>query len=104
VPGRELASRPNLMLRALFVEFILPLLVFLLLRSVLKNLFGGAGRTPSPPPQQAPSQPTVVSGGELKKDPVCGTYVSTALAVTRTVNGEVVHFCSKECRDRYRVA
>jgi len=103
VPGREVAFRPTLMLRALFVEFILPLLVFLVLRSVLKSLFGGGTNRQSAPPP-APSQPTVISGGELKKDPVCGTYVSAALAVTRTVNGEVVHFCSKECRDKYRVA
>ena len=91
------------MLRALFVEFILPLLVFLFLRSLLKGLFGSVRRAGAPPASQ-PQQPTVISGGELKKDPVCGTYVSAALAVTRTVNGEVVHFCSKDCRDRYRVA
>jgi YHS domain-containing protein len=91
------------MLRTLFVEFVLPLLVFLFLRSFLKNLFGSL-RSASPPRQQAPREPTVISGGELKKDPVCGTYVSAALAVTRTVNGELVHFCSKECRDKYRVA
>jgi hypothetical protein len=24
-----------------------------------------------------------------------------AVSVTRNINGEVVHFCSKECRDRY---
>ena len=93
------------MLRTLFVEFVLPLLVFLFLRSALKSLFSSF-RTPAsaPPPPQAPREPTVISGGELKKDPVCGTYVSAALAVTRTINGELVHFCSKECRDKYRVA
>lgn len=91
------------MLRTLFVEFVLPLLVFLFLRSVLKSLFGSF-RSPSTPQPQAAREPTVISGGELKKDPVCGTYVSAALAVTRTVNGELVHFCSKECRDKYRVA
>lgn len=90
------------MLRYLFVEIVLPLLVFFFLRSLLKNLFGAVRRTSSP--AAPPSQPTVVSGGELKKDPVCGTYVSTALAVTRSVNGELLHFCSKECRDKYRAA
>jgi YHS domain-containing protein len=91
------------MLRTLFVEFVLPLLLFLFLRSFLKNLFGSFRSAPPPQPQ-APREPTVISGGELKKDPVCGTYVSAALAVTRTVNGELVHFCSKECRDKYRAA
>jgi YHS domain-containing protein len=46
----------------------------------------------------------VRSGGELKKDPVCGTYVSPAASITRTVNGEVLYFCSRECSDKYRVA
>ena len=91
------------MLRYLFVEIVLPLLVFLFLRSVLKSLFSNLRRQ-APAPQTARSEPTVIPGGELKKDPVCGTYVSTALAVTRTVNGELLHFCSKECRDKYRAA
>jgi YHS domain-containing protein len=90
------------MLRFFFIEIVVPLLVFLFLRSILKNLFGSARRAAAP--QATPRDPMVVSGGELKKDPVCGTYVSTALAVTRKVNGELVHFCSKECRDKYRAA
>ena len=64
----------------------------------------GAFRGAPPAPQAPPREPSVVSGGELKKDPVCGTYVSTALSVTRTVNGQLLHFCSKECRDRYHAA
>ena len=91
------------MIRAFFVEFVFPLLLFLLLRSLLRNLFQSSrGRVAqSPSAHQAPSVPT---GGELKRDPVCGTYVSTAVSLTRNIGGEVVHFCSKECRDRYRVA
>jgi YHS domain-containing protein len=87
------------MFRTLFIEFLLPLLLFLVLRSFLRSMFAGSG---SQPRQAEGTRPTPVqSGGELKKDPVCGTYVSTAASVTRTVRGEVVHFCSKECRDKY---
>jgi YHS domain-containing protein len=97
--------RPDPMLRYLIVDILLPLLVFALLRSVLRSIFQ-AGREFTRPTQQAPpaSRPNVVVGGELKKDPVCGTYVSTGASVTRTVNGELLHFCSKECRDKYRAA
>lgn len=49
-----------------------------------------------PPEQPAPSST------ELKKDPVCGTYVSAASGFTRTVNGQLVCFCSKECRDQWQ--
>jgi len=93
------------MLRYLIVDLLLPLLVFWLLRSVLRGLFQ-TGRDVRRGPQQAPppGQPNVVAGGELKKDPVCGTYVSTGASVTRTVNGQLLHFCSKECRDKYHAA
>jgi YHS domain-containing protein len=90
------------MLRYLFIEIVLPLLVFFFLRSIIKNLFGAVRRASGP--AAAPREPVVVSGGELKKDPVCGTYISAALAITRSVNGELLHFCSKECRDKYHAA
>jgi len=93
------------MLRYLFLEIVVPLLVFLFLKSVIRSLFGSrAGSRPSTPAQAPPREPTVVSGGELKKDPVCGTYVSTSLSITSKVNGELMHFCSKECRDKFRAA
>jgi YHS domain-containing protein len=95
------------MLRYLILEILLPLIVFALLRSIIRGLFQ-AGRTAAnvarsatqPPPQS--TGPTVIPGGELRKDPVCGTYVSTSASLSRTVNGETFFFCSPECRDRYR--
>ena len=66
---------------------------------ILAKALGGflgpaaSGRRPSSEPQKI---------GELKRDPVCGTYVSTATSVKRTIAGEVVHFCSVECSDKYR--
>jgi len=92
------------MIRAFFVEFVFPLLLFLFLRSVIRNFMQGIRRPAQQPTRfQHPAPPVTVSG-ELKKDPVCGTYVSTATSVTRTVHGQVLHFCSKECRDKYLVA
>jgi len=38
---------------------------------------------------------------ELVKDPVCQTYVVASRAVTAEVDGEVAHFCSRECAARY---
>jgi YHS domain-containing protein len=88
------------MLRYLIVELVLPLILFLFVRSILKHLFQ-AGRDAARQREQPREQPAVVAGGELKKDPVCGTYVSTSLGVTRKVHGELVYFCSKECRDKF---
>ena len=91
------------MIRFFLVRILLPLFVILILRSVMvavAKLFSQALYPPAPrEPGQAAGYP---SGGELRKDPVCGTYVSPAAAVTRRVNGELVHFCSAECRDKYR--
>ena len=38
----------------------------------------------------------------LRQDPVCGTYVAIDSSLKTLVNGQVVHFCSAECRDKYR--
>jgi YHS domain-containing protein len=86
------------MIRAFFVDFVFPILLFLVLRSLLGNFLS---RYRQPPVSRPPAPPTIQPGGELKKDPVCGTYVSTAASLTRTVNGQIVHFCSKACSDRY---
>ena len=93
-------------------RFIAILLVSILLITLLKSIIGvimrgfsdllqgGSGAQQT----AGPSRPAVPMGGELKRDPVCGTYVSTGASVTRSVNGQVLHFCSQECRDKYRVA
>ena len=88
-------------MRFLFVRILFPLLVFWLVRSVLKSLFAGS---PHRVPQNRASEvPPVTAVGELKKDPVCGTYVSTASALKKTsAGGDVVYFCSAACRDRYQ--
>ena len=91
------------MIRWLFIRFLLPLIVFLLVRSVLKTVFRTFGQVMhAPDPPGAARADNFPAGGELKKDPVCGTYVSAGAAVTKRVNGELLHFCSPECRDKYR--
>jgi YHS domain-containing protein len=85
------------MIRSFLIDFILPLLLFFIVRSILGGLFK-RGRDAvvktSQQPQQSPSM-------ELKKDPVCGTYVSPATGISRSVQGHLIYFCSKECRDKY---
>jgi hypothetical protein len=91
------------MIRWLFIRFLLPLLVFLIVRSVLKTMAQSFRQVMrSPDPAEEPQAGSFPSGGELKKDPVCGTYVSQGAAVTKTFGKEVVHFCSITCRDKYR--
>jgi YHS domain-containing protein len=39
--------------------------------------------------------------GELKKDPVCGTYTPAGTSLQQTVRGQTFYFCSAQCRDKY---
>ena len=84
---------------------IVGVIVLSLLRSVLeaigKVFSGGQASQPAP---SAPS-PSGDSRGQapqaLKKDPVCGTFVSVATAVQKSKGGETYYFCSTACRDKF---
>lgn len=93
------------MIRAILYLFIAIILITFL-RSVIgliAKAFGGlmaeesqratAGRNP---------KPGSTTAGELKRDPVCGTYVPESVSVKQTIEGRVIHFCSEDCRRKYR--
>jgi YHS domain-containing protein len=86
-------------MKFLIVRLLVPLLIYLVLRSVLRGLFSPSTRAPE---KARGSQMNVPAGGELKKDPVCGTYVSALAGVRDQVRGETVYFCSTDCRDKYK--
>ena len=93
------------MLRAIF-ELLVTVLVIYFLRAVMQIIFRGFGGMMHPGAgAHAPQGPTAANNvpltGELKKDPSCGTYISAATSIKETVAGQTVHFCSKECRDKY---
>jgi YHS domain-containing protein len=48
------------------------------------------------------SKPRVPAGGTLRKDPVCGTFVSEDVAVLHSSGGHMHYFCSNECRDKFQ--
>jgi YHS domain-containing protein len=86
------------MIEYLISRLILPLLLFLVVRYFFHGFF-----SPSQPRQERPTvAPRVNQGGELKKDPVCGTFVSTSASIQQKVKGETFYFCSTDCRDRYK--
>ncbi len=89
------------MIRAI-LELVLALFLIALLRYLLSTV-GSFFRSGSPARSGArsPASQTESAGGELKKDPVCGTYVSAATSLKKTVHGEVIYFCSADCRSKY---
>ncbi|MBI5197373.1 MAG: hypothetical protein HZA19_02070 [Nitrospirae bacterium] len=40
-------------------------------------------------------------GGDMVKDPVCGTYIPTDRAVQRQIGREIRYFCSEECAKKF---
>lgn len=75
-------------------------------RFLLRNLLGSGRSQTSAPfqsggPANAPSSGPSVVSGEMKKDPQCGTYVSTELSLKSRYAGEVVHFCSRQCQEQF---
>jgi YHS domain-containing protein len=92
------------MFRLLF-RLIILLVVFALIRYVVTTVARVFSQVMRPQAQHPPPQASGSgAGGELKQDPVCGTFVATASSVKKTVNGELLHFCSVACRDKFKVA
>jgi YHS domain-containing protein len=89
------------MLRAILYA-IVAVLAISLLRSVIGVLAKGFHDFVNPAPAHQPRRPTVEAGGELKRDPVCGTFISTATALHKKVGKEMYYFCSEECRGKFR--
>jgi YHS domain-containing protein len=82
-------------LRFLFWVFVVSWAVKLLGRAI-----GATARNPGTAPDQRSSRP-VNTGRRLVKDPVCGMHLAEELALPLNANGEVLHFCSQECRSKY---
>lgn len=77
-----------------------------IVRAVIGIILKGFSELISPRQQKpaagnAPNPDDVPLSGQLKKDPVCGTYTSAATSIKQIVGKETVYFCSPQCRDKY---
>jgi YHS domain-containing protein len=85
------------------VDLIFLIVVSKILGRALRSLFtasdprrrnnAGAGQ---------PGNPSGVHAGKTERDPVCGMFVSTELSCRLVVGSETLHFCSRECLERYQ--
>ena len=92
------------MLRGL-IYALLSILLIAFIRGVVGILTKGVGdlfkeEQAAKGPGSGKGAPKEV-GGELVKDPVCGTYVSSNSAFRRSVGGKTHVFCSEKCRDQF---
>jgi hypothetical protein len=80
---------------------VVGVIILTLLRSVVeavgKVFAGGSQASSASPPEQSRDRVSQ----SLKKDPVCGTFVSEATAMQKSKGGETYYFCSAACRDKF---
>jgi YHS domain-containing protein len=67
-----------------------------ILRRLVRNMAGAALN--AHPDIEVPND-TVAR--PLVRDPVCGMHLAESLAIPLREGGELVHFCSMDCREKY---
>jgi len=88
------------------VRFLLLSILLTLALRALNRLWSGVIRgMQSEPRESGPSRGTSTiskTSVHMERDPVCGTFVVPERAVALTTRNGQLHFCSAECRDKYR--
>jgi YHS domain-containing protein len=89
------------------LELVVLILTITVIRPVVAMVMKGVSDLfrPSSTPPPAGAKPREAPGPiaeELKKDPVCGTFIAPSSAVRKMLGGETYYFCSVECRDKFR--
>jgi YHS domain-containing protein len=84
-------------------DLVVVTLIGWILARIVQRLFGVAIQGPRAPRPSAPrgTQRSAIAG-ETARDPVCGMFVSTELSHQLRRNGQTLHFCSRECLERYQ--
>jgi YHS domain-containing protein len=83
------------------IRFVIFTLIAIFLITLVRMFVGivlkGFGDLVSAPKTEEQSGPR-----ELKKDPVCGTFVPVSSEFSKVAGGETFYFCSAACRDKYK--
>jgi hypothetical protein len=89
-------------------RFILYTLLLIIVISIVKSVVGAvmksfgdfAGR-PDAPPRAKGRQSSAQLGGDLHRDPVCGTFVAESTAFQRQLGAQTFYYCSNACREKH---
>jgi len=74
---------------------LIGIVIFFLYRLLFKgNLFGFLRRSK----KSTSSKPLE----EMKKDPICGTFIPQSQALEYKSEDQIHYFCSEECRNKYQ--
>lgn len=91
---------------------VLYLLLAVVLISLLRSVIGIVSKAMTSflntsADSQNPASPTGDThqlGGDLHRDPVCGTYVAESTPHQRRLSGQTFYYCSESCREKHAVA
>jgi len=86
-----------------FLEFVILALFLKAMTRSLGSLFGSSRihvRTSGAGSPKAPA--AMPHRGEMARDPVCGMFVSTELPHQLRRGKDSLHFCSRECLEKYQ--
>jgi YHS domain-containing protein len=106
---KQIGAKMELLAR--FVRFVFWVLVLAWVVKLVGKVAGWALRRAFRPDGQAgngdraaaastTSGPSIASR-QLLRDPVCGMHLAETLAIPYRDRGELLHFCSTQCRDQY---
>lgn len=92
------------MLRLLSYLFDLVIVVIIgrLLNWIFRTAFGTPQSRPAAPRSAGRRGSETMPKGQTARDPVCGMFVSTELSHKLDEAGQTLHFCSRECLERYQ--
>ncbi len=86
--------------------YLFDLIVFVVIARIanliIQRLFGKPQAFRPGPQGGAGQDARQTRQGETARDPVCGMFVSTELSHSLKEKGQVLHFCSRECLERYQ--
>jgi YHS domain-containing protein len=88
---------------AYLFNLVFVVIVGWILSRVFRGIFGSSGGRMHSSRSGAvggANQPAV--HGQTARDPVCGMFVSTEVSHQLTRGNETLHFCSRECLERYQ--
>ena len=77
------------------------LLILIVIRLVLRALSGFMRASRSGGPARPPGRMRERAGGELVRDPNCGTFIPRNTAIAVGSGGDAQYFCSERCRDEF---
>lgn len=86
------------------VDLLIAMLAWRALGRVVQSLFGPTTVNPFSSGARNSSRKSRASRavhGETARDPLCGMFVSTELSHRLEREGKTLHFCSRECLERY---